>query len=812
MPQHGDRRRDGGATDHGTEHASVVVVGSGFGGSVAAYRFASAGHEVVLLERGKPYPPGDFPRTPAEMAANFWDPSEGLHGMFDVWAFTGLDGVVCSGLGGGSLIYANVLLRKDERWFVHESPLPGGGYEHWPVSRADLDPSYAAVERMLSPTRYPYDDTPKTTAMHHAADRLNLRCERPPLAVSFAPAAGQPPVPGAVLPIAGYGNVHGAPRRTCRLCGECDIGCNDGAKNSLDHTYLSAAKHHGADLRTRCEVRGIAPRPGGGYRVSYVIHESDREGRRTSTDRLPPRTITCDRLVLGAGTFGTTYLLLRNRAAFPGMSRTLGTRFCGNGDLLTFLLDAKLSRDGQGHQGVRGSRGPVITSAIRVADGHDGAGTGDRGYYIQDAGFPVFVEWLLEAAAVPGTLGRAARFARTRLRSLLGGSPRPEISATVSALLGSGATGGGFLPLLGMGRDVPDGVMRLRKGYLDVQWTTKTSEEYFSRVRASMRDIAGELDAKYVDNPLWWTKRVITVHPLGGAPMGRHVAEGTCDEYGEVFGFPGLHVLDGALLPGPVGANPSLTIAALADRACDRILGAATARRYPGSAAREEATERPRTPERVYAARRPEATSVSFTEEMKGFLALDVAEPEQGAALGRMLDQRLMFHLSITTDDIDRFVADPAHEGRAEGYVECDALGGRLSVARGWFNLFTRDDDATRRRMTYRLHLLDSGGNALTFVGHKDVHDDAGADVWRDTSTLYVQVFAGHLAPGEVTAGPPVASGVITIHIPDFLRQLASFRTEGPDPVRAVQRFGHLFLGELWKVYGPSLAAVGSDR
>jgi cholesterol oxidase len=123
-----------------------------------------------------------------------------------------------------------------------------------------------------------------------------------------------------------------------------------------------------------------------------------------------------------------------------------------------------------------------------------------------------------------------------------------------------------------MGRDVPDGVMRLRKGRLEVDLDHHHSEAYFDRVRATMRALAGDLGARFEDNPLWWSHRVITVHPLGGAPMGRHVAEGVCDENGEVFGFPGLHVLDGALLPGPVGANPSLTIAAVADRACDRIL------------------------------------------------------------------------------------------------------------------------------------------------------------------------------------------------------------------------------------------------
>src|SRR5215204_5113786 len=101
-------------------HFDAVVIGSGFGGSVMAYRLAEAGLRVCVLERGKPYPPGSFPRSPREMRGHFWDPSEGLFGLFNLWSFRGLEAVVSSGLGGGSLIYANVLIRKDEKSFVRE--------------------------------------------------------------------------------------------------------------------------------------------------------------------------------------------------------------------------------------------------------------------------------------------------------------------------------------------------------------------------------------------------------------------------------------------------------------------------------------------------------------------------------------------------------------------------------------------------------------------------------------------------------------------------------------------------------------------
>ncbi|MGJ6979366.1 GMC oxidoreductase [Aestuariimicrobium soli] len=770
------------------EHVDAVVVGSGFGGSVAAHRLAEAGRGVVLLERGKAYAPGTFPRNPYEMSRAFWEPKDELFGLFDIRSFRKLESIVSSGLGGGSLIYANVLLRKDESWFVHDSPLPGGGYEHWPIGRADLEAHYDNVERMLTPTPNPYPDLPKARALREAAQELRLEAFSPPLAVSFAAEPGGSPGAKQVIPEPSYGNLHGVTRLTCALCGECDIGCNEGAKNTLDHTYLSSAAHHGADLRTLAEVQGITPIPGGGFEVRYVQYglEVDDDGRIPRT----PQTITCDTLFLGAGTFGTTGLLLKNRVSLPALGRALGTRFSGNGDLLTFMMGARGQTASGDIRLIDGAYGPVITTAIRRPDGLDEEGAG-RGYYVEEAGFPEFANWLIETTQVTSSMQRAIGVARQMLEVRLRSRNESTISAEVAKLVGQGRLGASSLPLLGMGRDTPDGRISLRDGELAVEWTSATSREYFEQMRGTMRDLADTLGASFRDYPLWWTKRDVTVHPIGGAPMGRHVHEGVVDQWCEAFGQPGLFVVDGSALPGPVGPNPSLTIAAMADRAVEHLL------------------ERPNTSRRAAAATwRHQSTSeevttmtdaVEFTEQMKGFVTLGESDPRRGYELGRQLSQQFMFELTITAPNVGDFVASAAHEGSCRGFVRCDLLGGELPVSRGWFNLFVDVADPSARQMRYRLWFNDLGGTPITMYGYKDVRDDQGMDLWSDTSTLYITLLRGHVPPGD--EGEVAGAGVLRILPQDFARQLTTFRGSGDKPLHALAGFVRFFVGSLRDVY-----------
>lgn len=548
-------------------HYDAVIVGSGFGGSVMAFRLAEAGMKVCVLERGKEFPPGSYPRSPAGLKKNFWDPSEGQHGMFNFWSFKGLDALVSSGVGGGSLIYANVLLRKDEKWFVQEE-----GGEYWPIGRADLDPHYDIVERMIDAQRYPFDhapysETPKTIAMKDAAQKAGLDWKLPNLAVVFGN-TGQSPRPGVPLVDRPNDNMYGVPRYTCRLCGECNVGCNYGSKSTLDLTYLSQAKSQGAEIASRCEVRAFRP-TGEGYTVDFVHHASEAEGTRTDTASLPVQQVTTKFLILSAGALGSTYLLLKMKAtesSFEGLSKALGTRFSGNGDVLTFVLRTAHRLDP--------TIGPTITSAIRMPDELDGDGARGRGFYVEDAGFPAFVSWLVEYG-VPKTssIERLLSFAGRYLKGVLGLSRDTDLGAEVADLFGDVAATAESMPLLIMGRDIPNGRMFLNPDRLDVDWEIEDSAGYVERVERVSKRIARALEGDFAKNPLTGLlRRLITVHPLGGCPMGRGPKDGVIDDRGQVFGYPRLFVADGSVMPGPVGPNPSLTIAALADRFADRLI------------------------------------------------------------------------------------------------------------------------------------------------------------------------------------------------------------------------------------------------
>ena len=194
--------------------------------------------------------------------------------------------------------------------------------------------------------------------------------------------------------------------------------------------------------------------------------------------------------------------------------------------------------------------------------------------------------------------------------------------------------------------------------------------------------------------------------------------------------------------------------------------------------------------------------TVQFTEEMLGHVTFGETDYNRGARDDRPGAGFFKFHLTIAVDDIARFGSDPRREAGAFGWIQSDALGGRLPVEHGVFNLFV-DTEPGVKHMLYRLFFRDSVGHPLTLSGFKLVRDDAGFDVWRDTTTLFTRVYRGHVSAEEEESAELVASGVLRIRMRDFAKQLTTFRG-GPGPVAglgAIARFGMIFMRQLFEAY-----------
>jgi cholesterol oxidase len=197
-------------------------------------------------------------------------------------------------------------------------------------------------------------------------------------------------------------------------------------------------------------------------------------------------------------------------------------------------------------------------------------------------------------------------------------------------------------------------------------------------------------------------------------------------------------------------------------------------------------------------------TSVRFTEEMLGHVTFGETDFARGAQTGRDGSEFLKFHLTIEVADMERFSTDPMRQAGAVGYLQCDALGGRLPVEKGVFNLFV-DSGPGVKRMLYRLWFRDGVGHPLTMTGYKLVENDAGFDLWKDTTTLFTKVLKGHVEESAESTAELVASGILRIRVQDFAKQMTTFRAGGSGGIGAklggLIKFGVIFVGQLAEIY-----------
>jgi cholesterol oxidase len=699
----------------------AVVVGSGFGGSVAACRLAQAGVEVAVIERGARYPLGSFPRVGERIDRMSW--REG--GPYDVRPLNDVLVVQAAGYGGGSLIYANVQMRAPREVF-------DGG---WPsgYSRTALDPYYDLVAHMLDIRQVGEDPATgelprKTRLMEDAALRLGRGAQffRPNLAVRFE-GAGEAPSP----------NRFGALQSGCLHCGECDIGCNVGAKNTLDLNYLAAAEQSGAHVATGAEVTWLAPE-GDRYRIRF----RDREGKTE-------RTVLARQVYLCMGAVNTTEFLLRCRdqlETLPHVSSMLGNGYSANGDFLAFGLGASPP--------FAATQGPTITTACVYDYDHDGL---RLRFVLEDGGVSPQGMRLLP-------LLHPVRLARLAARDL---EDRVAHHAHSFAALAEREKDE-MIVLLVMGADRANGRIELARPHhrLRVRWDTPSNLALYAAETAACRELVEALGGRLALSPNWrFLGQPSSVHNLGGCRMASDRKDGVVDAHGEVFGYPGLHVLDGAMVPGAVGVNPSHTIAAVAERCMEAAIG-----RMPGR-------ERWEAPEKASASR-PTLPEDGVAIPADGTAAPSVpggglhwSETMAGACEIGGASRATRFDVTIAVPDVPTFVADPAHPGRVTGRVRVEGVtpADGSPVDGGSFHLFLAGDDPRERTMVYELPFHGSDDRPWLLRGVKHVRGHRILDFWRTPTTLDV-----HVAPRD--ASGTTGHGQLRLGIGDVARLIASMR------------------------------------
>jgi cholesterol oxidase len=539
----------------GFDH-DVIVVGSGFGGSVSALRLAEKGYRVLVLEAGRRFADQDFAKTSWQLPRYLWLPKlrcfglQRIHLLGDVLILAG------AGVGGGSLVYANTLYVPPAPFFADPQ---WADITDW---QAELAPYYALAKRMLGVVEENPCDGPVEEMMRQTARDMGVEdtFRKTPAGVFFGRDGAREP--GVEVPDPYFGGA-GPARTGCTECGNCMVGCRIGAKNTLVKNYLNLAERLGvqvAPLRTVVDVRPLDPAdPGAGWQVT-----TERTGAWRRKDR---QVLTAREVVLAAGTWGTQSLLHSMKAGgvLPKLSDRLGTNTRTNSEALLGALTLKVPDedltkgvaitcsfhpDENTHiENVRYGRGSNAMGSLvtLMADGRDPSDGRIKGGRLRSLVGQILARPSLLRFMMPPP---ARKFSQ---RGIIGLVMQPlDNSITLRARrrrlgrgwrLASGTGPGNQNP-----RWIPTGHRTVRK--LAETMTARTG------LPAATASPATDL----LDIPM-------TAHFIGGCAIGSGPDRGVVDAYHRVYGYPGLHVMDGSALSANLGVNPSLTITAQAERA-----------------------------------------------------------------------------------------------------------------------------------------------------------------------------------------------------------------------------------------------------
>lgn len=517
----------------------AIVIGSGFGGAISACRLAEAGYKVLVLERGRRWDKSNYPRKPEDSWTWNNEHPEKEQGWLDLHVFPHMSVVTGAAVGGGSLIYANISCEAPQAVFQ----------TGWPkeVTYTELKPYYDTVAKFMNVQQVPANQwTNRMNLMKEAADKTGAgsRFKQLELAVTFDPAwTYSQPDPFNIVNSKRFVNPQGVEQGTCVHLGNCDIGCDADAKNTLDRNYIPWAEKHGAEVRPLHLVTDIQ-QTDGGYKVWF-----DQLG----TGGRVPGSQTARVVIVAAGSLGSTELLLRCRevsGSLPNISPFLGRGWSSNGDFLTPAF-----YDGRA---VNPSRGPTITCAIDFLDrSYNG-----QSFWIEDGGFPnLLVDYVNRLDASP-TKNEAAKLLLDAFRHLLQGDKLFQ----------------NVMPWFAQGVDAANGTLSIHHSLLtgepclNLAWDIGKSKQAIDAIVSKHLEFSAATGGHPVVPPTWsLLHALVTPHPLGGCGMGDTALNGVVNHAGEVFNYRNLYVIDGAIVPEALGVNPSRTIGALAER-CAAII------------------------------------------------------------------------------------------------------------------------------------------------------------------------------------------------------------------------------------------------
>ncbi|MGW0394115.1 GMC oxidoreductase [Streptomyces sp. NPDC003042] len=527
----------------------VIVIGSGFGGSVAALRLTEKGYRVGVLEAGRRFTRESLPKNSWDLRNYLWAPALGLYGIQRIHLLGNVMVLAGAGVGGGSLNYANTL---------YVPPAPFFGDRQWASItdwREELAPYYDQARRMLGVRLNP-TLTPSDVHLKAAAEKMGVAdsFHMAPVGVFFgdgADAEGHAKVrPGEEAPDPYFGGA-GPARKACTECGECMTGCRHGAKNTLNENYLHLAERAGAVIHPMTTVTALSEHPDGGYRVRTVPTDARRKGRA--------KVLRAAYVVVAAGTYGTQTLLhtMKDRGELPRLSDRLGdlTRTNSEGLVGAQTDDRRYRKRHGGQARADFTRGVAITSSVHPnADTHIEPVRYGKGSNAM--GFMTILQVPYSSHRVRAWFARTARHPVQLVRSLSNRrwSERTIIGLVMQSLDNSLTT---YRKPGGLGK----GLLTARQGHgapnpVQIAEATRAATLLAEEINGFAGSNVGEL----MGTPL-------TAHFLGGCPIGASPQEGVVDPYHRLYGHPGISVVDGSAVSANLGVNPSLTITAQAERA-----------------------------------------------------------------------------------------------------------------------------------------------------------------------------------------------------------------------------------------------------